>query len=172
MNDDQDEKSAFKRTSTPSASVVSLQGSSIQGERPHTAERYQHPGQTATADNADRYSRAMTTASLVDDLVQGSHHHDETLCQLLLAARNTKLGDAAKRALRHAARKRVMELMSENDQTAVGIMDFDAPSNTDLSYLPGIESVGIHGEKKRQTAAQRARSCGGRFFRLGLVHAY
>jgi hypothetical protein len=65
---------------------------------------------------------------LVDNLVQGSHHHDETLCELLLAARNTKLGDAAKRALRHAARKRVMELMSENDQTAVSTVYYKVTS--------------------------------------------
>ncbi|KAK6906142.1 hypothetical protein I203_100126 [Kwoniella mangroviensis CBS 8507] len=55
-------------------------------------------------------SVAPTTISNVKKLVAESRFHDETLCQLLDAARLNLIGDAAKKALQRAARARVIEL--------------------------------------------------------------
>lgn len=120
-NEHQQREAYYKASLEFSASVASLQGSSIRSESPHGTKPYDGTTSARKVENPDRYSQTLTTASLVDNLVRGSHYHDETLCQLLLAARNTKLGDAAKRAVRHAARKRVMQLLAENDLSAVSI---------------------------------------------------
>ncbi|WVF65435.1 hypothetical protein IAT40_000162 [Kwoniella sp. CBS 6097] len=55
-------------------------------------------------------SVAPTTISNVKKLVAESRFHDETLCQLLDAARLNLIGDEAKKALQRAARARVIEL--------------------------------------------------------------
>ncbi|WRT69187.1 uncharacterized protein IL334_006171 [Kwoniella shivajii] len=55
-------------------------------------------------------SVAPTTVSNVKQLVAESRFHDETLCQLLDAARLNLIGDEAKKALQRAARARVIEL--------------------------------------------------------------
>ena len=59
---------------------------------------------------ANRMSTATTTMSLVNQIVTDSRFHDDSLCDLLRAARDDSLGDAAKKALRRAARERVMDL--------------------------------------------------------------
>jgi hypothetical protein len=51
-----------------------------------------------------------TTPSNVKHIVSESKFHDETLCQLLDAARLNLIGPDAKRALQRAARARVIEL--------------------------------------------------------------
>ena len=51
-----------------------------------------------------------TTPSNVKHMVSESKFHDETLCQLLDAARLNLIGPDAKRALQRAARARVIEL--------------------------------------------------------------
>nr|XP_031858883.1 uncharacterized protein CI109_005702 [Kwoniella shandongensis]KAA5525955.1 hypothetical protein CI109_005702 [Kwoniella shandongensis] len=55
-------------------------------------------------------SAAPTTISNVKRLVAESKFHDETLCQLLDAARLNLIGEEAKKALQRAARARVIEL--------------------------------------------------------------
>jgi len=55
-------------------------------------------------------SVAPTTTSNVRQVVADSKFHDETLCQLLDAARLNLIGIEAKRALNRAARARVVEL--------------------------------------------------------------
>lgn len=55
-------------------------------------------------------SVAPTTVSNVKKLVADSKFHDETLCQLLDAARLNLIGEEAKKALNRAARARVIEL--------------------------------------------------------------
>lgn len=55
-------------------------------------------------------SIAPTTASNVKRIVKDSSFHDETLCELLEAARLNLIGPEAKKALQRAARARVIEL--------------------------------------------------------------
>lgn len=55
-------------------------------------------------------SYAPTTTTHVHNMVEQSSFHDETLCQLLDAARLNLIGDQAKKALMRAARARVIEL--------------------------------------------------------------
>lgn len=55
-------------------------------------------------------SVAPTTVSNVKKIVADSKFHDETLCQLLDAARLNLIGEEAKKALNRAARARVIEL--------------------------------------------------------------
>ncbi|KAJ9106227.1 hypothetical protein QFC21_001371 [Naganishia friedmannii] len=94
---------------TPRTSAASLQGSLVLKEAYDSSTTLTHPMDSVPPPNPNRFSQALTTASLVDQLVQNSQHHDETLCQLLMAARDPKLGDAAKRAVRHAARDRLSD---------------------------------------------------------------
>lgn len=61
-------------------------------------------------DHAASVVTASTTPSKVKRLVAESKFHDETLCQLLDAARLNLIGDEAKKALTRAARARVIEL--------------------------------------------------------------
>ncbi|KAL7421133.1 hypothetical protein Q5752_004018 [Cryptotrichosporon argae] len=70
-------------------------------------------------------SVAPTTATNVNKIVADSSFHDETLCQLLDAARLNLIGDAAKKALMRAARARVVELKDLKDQ---GEADIPMPS--------------------------------------------
>jgi hypothetical protein len=53
---------------------------------------------------------APTTQTEVDRVVKDSHFHDDALCQMLDAARMNAVGEEARRALRHAARQRVVQL--------------------------------------------------------------
>lgn len=55
-------------------------------------------------------SSVSTTPSNVKHIVAESKFHDETLCQLLDAARLNLIGEEAKKALNRAARARVIEL--------------------------------------------------------------
>ncbi|WOO84925.1 uncharacterized protein LOC62_06G008435 [Vanrija pseudolonga] len=55
-------------------------------------------------------SYAPTTTTNVHNMVEQSSFHDETLCQLLDAARLNLVGEQAKKALMRAARARVIEL--------------------------------------------------------------
>jgi len=56
------------------------------------------------------FTSVSTTPSNVKHIVAESKFHDETLCQLLDAARLNLIGEEAKRALNRAARARVIEL--------------------------------------------------------------
>lgn len=58
------------------------------------------------ADAVTQITRLTAIAKLVDD----SNFHDDTLCQLLDAARLNLIGEQAKKALMRAARTRVDEL--------------------------------------------------------------
>ena len=62
------------------------------------------------ADHSRPASIAPTTVSNVKKIVADSRFHDETLCQLLDAARLNLIGGEAKKALNRAARARVVEL--------------------------------------------------------------
>lgn len=70
-------------------------------------------------------SVAPTTMSNVKRLVEVSRYHDETLCQLLDAARLNLIGEEAKKALQRAARARVTELreLREAGEIEVGSLD-------------------------------------------------
>lgn len=61
-------------------------------------------------------SEAPTTATNIKQLVAESKCHDETLCQLLDAARLNLIGDKAKKALNGAARARIIELSNMKEQ--------------------------------------------------------
>ncbi|KAJ9105144.1 hypothetical protein QFC19_003602 [Naganishia cerealis] len=117
-HDNQQELSVKQGDDTPKFLTASLQGSPIFKEVHNSSIAFTDHANSVPPPHPKRFSQALTTASLVDQLVQGSQHHDETLCQLLMAARDPKLGEAAKRAVRHAARKRVMRLMSEQPNNA------------------------------------------------------
>ncbi|WVQ93108.1 hypothetical protein IAU59_000172 [Kwoniella sp. CBS 9459] len=71
-----------------------------------------------------RCSVAPTTVSNVKKLVAESRFHDETLCQLLDAARLNLIGDEAKKALQRAAKARVIELrdLRERGEIEEGIV--------------------------------------------------
>lgn len=62
------------------------------------------------------HSIAPTTVSNVKKIVADSRFHDETLCQLLDAARLNLIGEEAKKALNRAARARVVELKDIKSQ--------------------------------------------------------
>ncbi|GHJ88570.1 hypothetical protein NliqN6_4972 [Naganishia liquefaciens] len=133
-------------SSALSASVASLQGSSILYEPFRERMLYDPPSPRRRAKNIDRNSQALTTASLIDNLVRGSHYHDETLCQLLLAARDPGLGDAAKWSLQRAARERLMQLLSRNNHS--GASDVIEPTverkNKALPKSPGnVEPLAV-----------------------------
>lgn len=66
-------------------------------------------------------SIAPTSASNVKKLVQNSSFHDETLCELLEAARLNLIGPEAKKALQRAARARVIELKDIKEKGAVSL---------------------------------------------------
>ena len=63
-----------------------------------------------------------TTHSHVKRLVEDSKYHDETLCQLLDAARLNLIGEEAKRALNRAAKARVADLRDLRDRGEVSCM--------------------------------------------------
>ncbi|BEJ00467.1 hypothetical protein CcaverHIS631_0503240 [Cutaneotrichosporon cavernicola] len=65
-----------------------------------------HEESDSETDAVSQITRLTNIAKLVDD----STFHDDTLCQLLDAARLNLIGDQAKKALMHAARTRVDEL--------------------------------------------------------------
>ncbi len=69
-----------------------------------------------------RHSTAMSSVSMVEGLANKSKFHDEALCQLLRAARNADLGEVAKKAIRGAARSRLVELarLQESGQVRRG----------------------------------------------------
>ena len=66
-------------------------------------------------------SIAPTTASNVKAIVADSKFHDETLCQLLDAARLNLVGDEAKKALRKAAKARVRQLNDFREEGEVSL---------------------------------------------------
>jgi hypothetical protein len=65
-------------------------------------------------------SLVPTTHSNVKNMVRESKFHDETLCQLLDAARLNLLGGEAKKALQRAAKARVIELRDMRAKGEVG----------------------------------------------------
>lgn len=73
----------------------------------------------SASESAARTSVALTTSTQVNEMVSKSSFHDETLCQLLDAARINLIGDEAKRALMRAARARVLELRDLKQQGEV-----------------------------------------------------
>jgi hypothetical protein len=74
-------------------------------------------------------STATTTMSLVNQIVSDSRFHDDALCDLLRAARDVNLGTAANKALRRAARERVMDLTGMRTRYPVsGPRVFDSSS--------------------------------------------
>ncbi|RXK38177.1 hypothetical protein M231_04551 [Tremella mesenterica] len=85
--------------------------STIHAPQPDSASLLQGGGSVING-NYSPYapSVAPTTTSNVHRLVAESKFHDETLCQLLDAARLNLIGDEAKKALNRAARARVIEL--------------------------------------------------------------
>ncbi|WVW79485.1 hypothetical protein I302_101454 [Kwoniella bestiolae CBS 10118] len=76
----------------------------------HDHEEYELEEEEGSVVPSHHGSVAPTTISNVKKLVAESRFHDETLCQLLDAARLNLIGDAAKKALQRAARARVIEL--------------------------------------------------------------
>lgn len=66
----------------------------------------------------NRMSVATTTMSLVDRIVSDSRFHDDALCDLLKAARDEGMGEAARKAVRKAARERVMVLTGTDEQSS------------------------------------------------------
>lgn len=58
--------------------------------------------------------------SLVNQIVSDSRFHDSALCQLLHAAQDPSIGEAAKRAMRKAAKQRVVDLMDGGMPSQVG----------------------------------------------------
>ncbi|OCF35676.1 hypothetical protein I316_02731 [Kwoniella heveanensis BCC8398] len=77
-----------------------------------------HPeaGEDGSIVPSNHGSVAPTTISNVKKLVAESRFHDETLCQLLDAARLNLIGDEAKKALQRAARARVIELRDSRER--------------------------------------------------------
>ncbi len=71
-----------------------------------TLDDYELDESDTEADAVSQITRLTNIAKLVDD----STFHDDTLCQLLDAARLNLIGDQAKKALMRAARTRVDEL--------------------------------------------------------------
>jgi hypothetical protein len=65
-------------------------------------------------------SMAPTTATNVAHMVADSKFHDEALCELLEAAKLNLIGKEAKKALRRAAKARVIELQDLRE--SVGIL--------------------------------------------------
>lgn len=74
-----------------------------------TINEHELGGSDSEADAVSQITRLTNIAKLVDD----STFHDDTLCQLLDAARLNLIGDQAKKALMRAARTRVDELSRE-----------------------------------------------------------
>jgi len=74
-----------------------------------------------TGNPAHRLSTATTTLSLVNQIVTDSRFHDDALCDLLRAARDDSLGIAAKKAVRRAARERVMDLTGMKEKYPVSL---------------------------------------------------
>jgi hypothetical protein len=81
---------------------------------PHLRELV--PDLTPIADDVSCVSSAVPT-EMVPQMVHRSSFHDETLCQLMDASRLNLLGDEAKKALKRAARARVVELKHLRQKT-------------------------------------------------------
>lgn len=96
-------------------------------------------------------SYAPTTTSNVKHLVANSKFHDETLCQLLDAARLNLIGGEAKKALNRAARARVTELK-------------DMKARGEIDEVPDAHGLKRHHRKKskdrqgRKSESRRAES--------------
>lgn len=103
---------------------------------------------TVTAASPRPLSVAPTTASNVKQLVAESKFHDETLCQLLDAARLNLIGDEAKKALNRAARARVIELKDMR-------MRGDMLPEPHVSHLPVVKE---NTPEKKKTKSRRSRS--------------
>ena len=103
---------------------------------------------TVTAVSPRPLSIAPTTASNVKQLVAESKFHDETLCQLLDAARLNLIGDEAKKALNRAARARVIELKDMR-------MKGDMLPEPHTGYLPAVKE---DAPEKKKTKSRRSRS--------------
>jgi hypothetical protein len=88
-------------------------------------------------------SVAPTTISNVKKIVADSRFHDETLCQLLDAARLNLIGGEAKKALNRAARARVIELKDIKAQSSVG----DVPDSANLKRHKKKSSKDRHTRK-------------------------
>lgn len=97
-------------------------------------------------------SFAPTTTSNVKQLVADSRFHDDTLCQLLDAARLNLIGGEAKKALNRAARTRVSEL---KDMKARGEIE-EVPSVGGLKRHHRKKSKDRHGHKSDSRASEKA----------------
>jgi hypothetical protein len=79
----------------------------------------------------------------VKKIVAESKFHDDTLCQLLDAARLNLIGGEAKKALNRAARARVVELKDIRAQSIAG----DVPDSTSLKRHKRKTSKDKHARK-------------------------
>lgn len=116
---------------------------------PHDgSETVRHAPSEATSRPA---SMAPTTTSNVKQLVASSRFHDDTLCQLLDAARLNLIGGEAKKALNRAARARVTEL---KDMKARGETE-EAPDGSALKRHHRKKSKDRHNRKTEGRGSDR-----------------
>jgi hypothetical protein len=83
-------------------------------------------------------------------MVHDSRFHDETLCQLLDAARLNLIGGEAKKALNRAARARLVEL---KDMKARGDID-EVPDHSHLKRHKREKSKDKHGRKSESRRSE------------------
>ncbi|WVO15544.1 hypothetical protein L204_103204 [Cryptococcus depauperatus] len=114
-------------------------------------------------------SAAPTTMSHVKRLVDASRYHDETLCQLLDAARLNLIGEEAKKALQRAARARVIELkeLREAGEVEEGLIPVSrvTPTLTEKEnrVIDGVKDV--KEGKRRNGRDKKGRTVGGKSVR-------
>ncbi|KAK4685503.1 MFS transporter, UMF1 family, partial [Tremellales sp. Uapishka_1] len=106
-------------TKAPSVATQGREQATIQDAQ--SPSRTERPLQLSSPPSASMapprpVSFAPTTASNVAQMVADSRYHDEALCQLLDAARLNLIGEEAKKALRRAAKARVIELRDLREQ--------------------------------------------------------
>lgn len=117
-----------------------LSSKSLAAKTRHSHDHSQQDGSETVRDAASQAtsrpaSFAPTTTSNVKQLVADSRFHDDTLCQLLDAARLNLIGGEAKKALNRAARARVSELK-------------DMKARGEIEELPGVGGLKRHHRKK------------------------
>lgn len=96
-------------------------------------------------------SIAPTTVSNVKKLVADSRFHDETLCQLLDAARLNLIGGEAKKALNRAARARIVELKDIKSQER----SVEVPSLDNLKRHKRKGSKDKHGRRSESRRSEQ-----------------
>lgn len=118
----------------------------------HTQDQqkpHQHTDSTAA-------SIAPTSASNVKKIVKDSSFHDETLCELLEAARLNLIGPEAKKALQRAARARVIELKDMRKHDQVSFQLFSALVITNLQGPAALPTPPDSIEKRSRSKAKHS----------------